>query len=984
MANYNNLKTSIKNVIRTNGNNEITGQILQDKLVEMVDSLGSGYQFAGIAIPSTVCGTPDQKVFYIASQKGTYTNFNGISLSAGEVAILVNENGTWKKLSSNVESKDIEDFAPVIVMSAAANIPNIDTQNLILDLGTDPVIIAGKSKYTLTSLISDADEYRKIDISYIGTTALVVIFNKSTNKLYTKAYNATRNIDELVLGVVRLSTGTNHPYYSSSFFFNYTIDGNPTADGRTKIIDATRTCKVIAPINKSSLPINLDTENYTLEIPAGVRVFLENPKTPIQTEESQTITLNFSGRGTNYCVLLFNASNKQFRVTNYSNNVGLDEYYAGFYTIYGEDGAYKVTQWDFNFELTVNHNAIKKFTNEDLALYSSNTRAYSNLTFDKENVIRVVFSMKEGYDIAIAGSHKGPNETSNNDQSGLDTGWMQKGTFTFNVIANKSIFFRFRKSDNAAFTLTEIVDAIEYIGFVYGNSLYDNLANRVSPGSTNVNSSNAGDVVIINQSRSYININSAENYVDFGDDPVFIINNKYYTLISLDSDKSYRKVPIDPADSSVKMFVFNTKTYKIRSLIYSNIGSISNDEFILGHVKLFKNGQFCGAYFRGAQWTINGGELPSAAVRHMNIDRGIKIIAHRGAHFYNAPENSIDAYRYAGQFGYDMAETDVQPTKDGVLVLMHDDTINRTMRNKSDYSTISSQVVVAQTNYKDLRDNYVLASEDTRFRRPIPTLEEYLLVCREYGTTPLIELKNNLKNEDAKKSFDLACEILGEGNFAYCSFSPTLLDYIRTLSKKTTLYYIGTSILGTTNSIDSSSREDPMNVWYPSENELMERNDAASIVKEYRKKGMRVAVWSPSCKEFHKYAHLGVDVASDDTAPTTKLLSGAVTSVMSPMKYTITGEFELEGNSIKLKKGAIIRVDTLQNFIGINFVYASIIFKGSITYYGGSHSTSVESMDDYYRLYGQELTINSGNTGIYITAVEDTELQVFDVCICSF
>jgi hypothetical protein len=96
MANYETLKAAIQQVVKTNGNNEITGALLQQSLLSMINSLGVGYQFVGIATPSTNPGTPDQNVFYIASESGTYSNFGGLSVSDGEVAIL-KYNGTWTK-----------------------------------------------------------------------------------------------------------------------------------------------------------------------------------------------------------------------------------------------------------------------------------------------------------------------------------------------------------------------------------------------------------------------------------------------------------------------------------------------------------------------------------------------------------------------------------------------------------------------------------------------------------------------------------------------------------------------------------------------------------------------------------------------------------------------------------------------------------------------------------------------------------------------
>ncbi len=49
MANYSDLITSVRAVIDANNNNEITGPILQNVLVTMINSLGSGYLFMGVA-----------------------------------------------------------------------------------------------------------------------------------------------------------------------------------------------------------------------------------------------------------------------------------------------------------------------------------------------------------------------------------------------------------------------------------------------------------------------------------------------------------------------------------------------------------------------------------------------------------------------------------------------------------------------------------------------------------------------------------------------------------------------------------------------------------------------------------------------------------------------------------------------------------------------------------------------------------------------
>ena len=100
MANYATLIAAIQAVIKANGNNEITGPILQSSLLSMIASLGAGYQFAGVAIPSTNPGTPDQNVFYLAVQSGTYSNFSAQIVDPGEIAVF-SWNGTWAKQSIN-------------------------------------------------------------------------------------------------------------------------------------------------------------------------------------------------------------------------------------------------------------------------------------------------------------------------------------------------------------------------------------------------------------------------------------------------------------------------------------------------------------------------------------------------------------------------------------------------------------------------------------------------------------------------------------------------------------------------------------------------------------------------------------------------------------------------------------------------------------------------------------------------------------------
>lgn len=106
MANYANLITQINGYVKQNGSNLITGQGLQTILDNMVASLGANYQYAGVATPATDPGTPDQNVFYIAATAGTYTNFGGIVLAEGEVAVLKGSGSSWTKEVTGIASAE--------------------------------------------------------------------------------------------------------------------------------------------------------------------------------------------------------------------------------------------------------------------------------------------------------------------------------------------------------------------------------------------------------------------------------------------------------------------------------------------------------------------------------------------------------------------------------------------------------------------------------------------------------------------------------------------------------------------------------------------------------------------------------------------------------------------------------------------------------------------------------------------------------------
>lgn len=94
---YDQIKESIKAVIKENGNYEITGNVLQTVLLSMVDTLGPEYQFLGIATKSTVPVVVEGNSFYITTEVGTYTNFKNsgnTTITVNQLGILTSTNGT--------------------------------------------------------------------------------------------------------------------------------------------------------------------------------------------------------------------------------------------------------------------------------------------------------------------------------------------------------------------------------------------------------------------------------------------------------------------------------------------------------------------------------------------------------------------------------------------------------------------------------------------------------------------------------------------------------------------------------------------------------------------------------------------------------------------------------------------------------------------------------------------------------------------------
>ncbi|MDR0352183.1 MAG: glycerophosphodiester phosphodiesterase family protein [Opitutaceae bacterium] len=109
----------------------------------------------------------------------------------------------------------------------------------------------------------------------------------------------------------------------------------------------------------------------------------------------------------------------------------------------------------------------------------------------------------------------------------------------------------------------------------------------------------------------------------------------------------------------------------------------------------------------------------------------VLVVAHRGDWRY-APENSLQSVEHSIKLGVDIVEVDLQRTKDGALILMHDDTLDRTtnIKSASGKKTKVADKTLAEIKKLDLKNGCGIATSRNRHLYKVPTLEELLLAVK--------------------------------------------------------------------------------------------------------------------------------------------------------------------------------------------------------------------------------------------------------------
>lgn len=164
------------------------------------------------------------------------------------------------------------------------------------------------------------------------------------------------------------------------------------------------------------------------------------------------------------------------------------------------------------------------------------------------------------------------------------------------------------------------------------------------------------------------------------------------------------------------------------------------------------------------------------------------VIGHRGASGY-APEHTIEAYRQAKELGADSIELDLQLTKDGILVALHDDTLERTTNGIGLVKDCTLGHLKELDAGSEFNETHPEAARESYVGLQIPTLEE---IFQEFGNTVnyYIETKSPAENEGMEQElfslltkYDLLENVASDRQVIIQSFSKESLHLIHDLNQ---------------------------------------------------------------------------------------------------------------------------------------------------------------------------------------------------------
>lgn len=247
-----------------------------------------------------------------------------------------------------------------------------------------------------------------------------------------------------------------------------------------------------------------------------------------------------------------------------------------------------------------------------------------------------------------------------------------------------------------------------------------------------------------------------------------------------------------------------------------------------------------------------------------------EITAHRGG-AWKAPENTISALQYTIDSGADYAEIDVQETKDGELILLHDDSLKRTAGVKKNVWDMT----LKQVEKLDAGANF-----HKKFRgEKIPEFTEVLKFCK--GRLDLnIEIKYNGKNKGiVNKVVRAIKENHSEDHCVVTSMNYQFLKQIKKTAPEIRTGYIMTMTYGGVQGMEAA---DFFSVKHTYVDE--------KFVTQVHALGKEVHVWTVNYKgDAKRMLDMGVDnIITDDPIMVRKVQnreSGSSTGYVELLRY---------------------------------------------------------------------------------------------------
>lgn len=218
--------------------------------------------------------------------------------------------------------------------------------------------------------------------------------------------------------------------------------------------------------------------------------------------------------------------------------------------------------------------------------------------------------------------------------------------------------------------------------------------------------------------------------------------------------------------------------------------------------------------------------------------KSILVCAHRGD-WRNAPENSIQAIKLANQMGIDMVEIDVRTTKDDILILMHDESLDRTTSGKGKVSVL---------NFSDLQQLNLKNAIGSWTTHKIPTLEEALLFSKDKVDLN-IDLKDKSQWQNVLKmveTFDMFDQVLVKLNGDVSESKAIFGSYLEHMR------FMPIVDLGNENAIEIVQEYLESNIKLEAFEILVnkESDDFTEIKQNIKSKGIKVwinALWDNMC-----------------------------------------------------------------------------------------------------------------------------------------